>query len=317
MTVRSTLAAALALAMMLSACSDTGPEPAAVTPESTSTTRPGSTASPTGCVGALTGPDTHLYRTDVADDEPDLVSLDVYRKPGATGCPAIVWVHGGGWTVGDKAGKAIDTKVAFAGELGAVLVAVNYRLVTPDGDIQWPVMGQDVAAGVAWVADHAAELGIDPAHIALLGHSSGAHLVSIVATNPTLLDDAGTSREQVRCVVALDSAAYEITPAEASRRPLFAGAFGNDPSTLADASPTAQARAHPTGLPDFLIVTRGSPTRIAESNTFGATVESGGADGQVIDAGGYTHEQVNTQLGISSEDVITPPTRAFLRSCFE
>lgn len=304
----------------------TGP---ASTPETTSTSVGpiASTSAPvassstdvraTDCVGPLTGPDTQRYRDDVGDVAAELFSLDVYRRPGATGCPVIVWVHGGGWRSGDKAGKAIDTKVDFAGQMGAALISVNYRLVTTDGDVRWPVMGEDVAAAVAWVIEHAGELGIDPDRVALMGHSAGAHLVSIVGTDPELLASAGASREDVRCLVSLDSAAYDITPTDARTTPLLAAAFGDDPATLAGASPMVQAREHPTGIPDVLVVTRGSPARVAESDEFAAAVRAGGGQGLVVDAGSYTHEQVNTQLGVPSERVVTPPTRDFLRSCFE
>lgn len=315
----------LALVLALAACAGgTGDErPAAPTGAAAGTATTGTTASgeapagsPTGCAGRLAGPDTRRYRDDVGDDDPDLVSLDVYRRPGATGCPALVWVHGGGWRRGDKAGRTTDTKAAFAGDLGAALVSVNYRLVTPGGDVRWPVTGEDVAAAVAWVLDHAGELGIDPTRVVLLGHSAGAHLVSIVATHPRLLADAGASREDVRCVVALDSAAFEITAEQVARSELFADAFGDDPATLADASPTVQAREHPGGIADFLVVTRGSPARLAESEAFAAAVTAAGASARVLDAGDYTHEQVNTELGVPGEQVVTPPTRAFLEGCF-
>lgn len=292
----------------------TSDDPAAST--SAPVTPPAADGPSTDCVGPLTGPDTQRYRDEVGDVDADLVSVDVYRRPGASGCPVIVWVHGGGWRTGDKAGKAIDTKAAFAGELGAALVSVNYRLVTPDGGNRWPVMGEDVAAAVAWVVEHAESLGIDPQRVALMGHSAGAHLASIVATDPELLAAAGASRDDVRCVVSLDSAAYDITLADARTTPLFAAAFGDDPVTLAGASPTVQAREHPAGLPDVLVVTRGTPARVAEADEFAATIRASGATAQLVHAGGYTHEQVNTELGVAGEDVVTPPTRDFLQACF-
>lgn len=294
--------------------------PATTTPPTTSPTTPTTPTSqgaPVDCIGPLDGPDTQRYRSDVADSTPDLVSLDVYRRPGATGCPVIIWVHGGGWRDGDKVGRAIETKRAFAGELGAVLVSVNYRLVTPVGDVRWPLMGDDVAAAVAWVFDHATELGVDPQRVALMGHSAGAHLVSIVATNPPLLEGFGASRADLRCVVSLDTAAFLIADDDRSASPLFLAAFGDDPTTLADASPTVQAQEHPEGIPDFLVVTRGSPARVAESEDFAAAVSAGGAQAQVVDADGYTHNEVNTELGVPGELVVTPPTRDFLQACFD
>ena len=298
-------------------------EPGSVTSTSSTSTSSTSTpstkaeAAPGECVGELEGPETHRYRepADTPGVDADLVSLDVYRRTGASGCPVLVWVHGGGWTVGDKQGKAIDTKVAFAGELGAVLVSVNYRLVRPGSDLRWPTMGEDAAAAVAWVADHAGELGVDPERIALMGHSAGAHLVATIGTNPDLLGGVAMSRDDLRCVVALDSAAYDITEAEVQAKELFEPAFGTDPAGLADASPMVQAFEHPSGMPDFLVVTRGARQRIAESREFASVLTEGGGSAQVVDARGYTHEEVNTAVGEDTDDVVTPPVRDFLTGC--
>ena len=105
----------MALVIFVSACSDRDTAEATATTETTTTleepadtTQPPSAVAPDDCVGELDGPETHRYRDDVGDEIPELVSLDVYRRPEASGCPVLVWVHGGGWTVGDKAGKAID-----------------------------------------------------------------------------------------------------------------------------------------------------------------------------------------------------------------
>lgn len=47
-------------------------------------------------------------------------------------------------------------------------MSVNHRFVDPDSDLRWPTMGEDVAAAVAWVVDHAAELGVDPERLVLM-----------------------------------------------------------------------------------------------------------------------------------------------------
>jgi acetyl esterase/lipase len=268
-----------------------------------------------GCVGPLDDPVTYRYRQDVGGDEPDLVSLDVHRRRGAGGCPVLVWVHGGGWRRGDKAGRGVVEKAALAGELGAVLVSVNHRLTDPDAGRRWPVMGEDVAAAVAWVLDHAGDLGVDPQRVALAGHSAGAHLASIVATDPQLLAAAGADRADVDCLVAVDSAAFEITHDQTRRLGLYAAAFGDDPAVLAAASPTLQARAHPEGLPDVFVVVRGTPERIAESRRFAAAVRAGGSRAHVLRATGSSHAEVNTRLGAPGEGVVTPPIRRFLRDC--
>lgn len=271
----------------------------------------------TDCVGQLGPPEEHRYRADLADVAPRLQSLDVYRRDGATGCPVLVWVHGGGWRRGDKQGNGVEEKAALAGELGAVLVSVNYRLSDPGNSVRWPDHGVDVAAAVAWTLAHADELGIDPDRVALMGHSAGAHLVSIVGTSPDLLADAGADRGDLDCVVSLDSAGYAITPDQvADGSGIYATAFGGDPATLADASPLTQVVEHPDGVPDFLLVTRGAAVRVAEVEAFADAVAATGAAVQVVDAAGYSHSEVNTRLGADGEHLVTDPARGFLSSCF-
>ncbi|MBK6669766.1 MAG: alpha/beta hydrolase [Actinobacteria bacterium] len=138
------------------------------------------------CVGSAGSPRTVRY-DERSGVDPNQLSLDVYRPKGVADtavCPVIVFVHGGAWRAGDKAKASIDTKAAWAGRRGAVLVSVNYRLAPPGGSAAWPDFGNDVAGAVAYVVDHADELGIDPGRVSLIGHSAGAHLVSIVATHP-------------------------------------------------------------------------------------------------------------------------------------
>lgn len=271
----------------------------------------------TDCVGQLGPPEEHRYRADLADVAPRLQSLDVYRRDGATGCPVLVWVHGGGWRRGDKQGNGVEEKAALAGELGAVLVSVNYRLSDPANTVRWPDHGVDVAAAVAWTLAHADELGVDPDRVALMGHSAGAHLVSIVGTSPDLLADAGADRGDLDCVVSLDSAGYAMTPDQvADSSGIYATAFGDDPATLADASPLTQVAEHPDGVPDFLLVTRGAAVRVAEVAAFAGAVRTAGASAQVVDATPYSHAEVNARLGADGEHLVTDPAREFLAACF-
>lgn len=313
--------AVLALALLAGGCTRPGrgstTQPSTTTTAATTPDGSSTTTGPTdvSCVGMLAGPTTEAYRT-VPGVRANLLSLDVYRRSGATGCPAIVWVHGGGWRQGDKQGNAISTKASYAGGLGAVLVSVNYRLAAPDNDVRWPTFGEDVAAAVDWVITNAAELGIDPTRVVLMGHSAGAHLASIVGTNPSLLGAFGKERSAVRCVVSVDSAAYDLRNLVDDEDEVFFGAFGNDPATIFDASPTLQAAAHPGVMPSFLAVTRGSPRRVAVVQTFADTVTAGGSTAHVFNANPYSHEQVNTQLGRPGEQLVTPPVTAFLSTCF-
>jgi acetyl esterase len=113
-------------------------------------------------------------RTVPADPDPD-VAVRIYRPHQAQG--AIVWLHGGGWVMGD-----LDTEhpwaARLAGACGAVVISVAYRLAP---EHPFPAALDDAYAVLAWTAEHAAELGIDPARIAVGGHSAGAGLAAAVA----------------------------------------------------------------------------------------------------------------------------------------
>jgi acetyl esterase/lipase len=111
-------------------------------------------------------------RTVPADPE---VPVRIYRPHGAQG--AIVWLHGGGWVMGD-----LDTEHPWAARLadgsGAVVISVGYRLAP---EHPFPAALDDAYAALTWTAEHAAELGVDPERIAVGGHSSGAGIAAGVA----------------------------------------------------------------------------------------------------------------------------------------
>jgi acetyl esterase len=125
---------------------------------------------------ALPAPDTTGMevedRTVPADPA---VAVRIYRPQLARG--AIVWLHGGGFVMGD-----LDTEHPWAARLadgtGAVVVSVGYRRAPED---RFPAALDDAYAALAWTAEHAAELGIDPGRIAVGGHSAGAGLAAAVA----------------------------------------------------------------------------------------------------------------------------------------
>ncbi|MEX7468623.1 alpha/beta hydrolase [Mycobacterium adipatum] len=98
--------------------------------------------------------------------------------------PVLLFFHGGGWVVGDL--DSYDgTARAHAAGVGAVVVSVDYRLAP---EHPYPAAVEDVWAVTRWVAAHAAELGADPARIAVAGDSAGGNLAAVVAL---LARDAG------------------------------------------------------------------------------------------------------------------------------
>ncbi|GAA4686444.1 alpha/beta hydrolase [Streptomyces youssoufiensis] len=126
--------------------------------------------------GSVPGPD--VSGMDVEDRtvpaDPD-VPVRIYRPHGARG--AIVWLHGGGWVMGD-----VDTEHPWAARLasasGATVVSVGYRLAPED---PFPAALDDGYAVLTWASEHAAELGADADRIAVGGHSAGGGLAAGIA----------------------------------------------------------------------------------------------------------------------------------------
>ncbi|MGV0872824.1 alpha/beta hydrolase [Mycolicibacterium sp. XJ879] len=106
--------------------------------------------------------------------EPE-VPIRIYRPPGAEA--AIVWLHGGGFVMGDLSTEHPWATRVAAGS-GVTVVSVGYRLAPEN---PFPAAIDDAYAVLEWTAKHAAELGVDPDRIAVGGHSAGAALATAVA----------------------------------------------------------------------------------------------------------------------------------------
>jgi acetyl esterase/lipase len=112
------------------------------------------------------------------DDWPKPLLADLYVPDGpapATGWPAVVLIHGGGWSGGDRAQvEGIARRVA---KRGYVTMNVTYRLAP---ESIFPAAVIDVQQAVHWLRGHAAERGVDPTRIGAWGYSAGAHLAAML-----------------------------------------------------------------------------------------------------------------------------------------
>ena len=277
---------------------------------------------PRSCVTPHDQAETYRYRQlsddelAVADVDENHVSLDVYSSPDAEGCPIVIWVHGGAWQAGDKLTLSTrETKARHFIETGHVFVSINYRLVSESNSIRWPVFGDDVAAATSWVIANAETFGGDSGRVSLIGHSSGAHLVSTVGTNPGFLEAHGHSPQDIACVISLDSVTHDLTDPPLWEADIIDLAFPTEAARV-DGSPTLQAIEHAnSSSPDFLIVTRGHRERVDSSNQLRDALAEAGANAEVVSAEPYSHRDVNIRLGIDGEEVLTPLVDEFLATC--
>lgn len=276
------------------------PPPAASPSPAASATSP---PTPTGGMVVRRG----LRYLEPPDADPDLTSVDVYAPRGARDAPVMVYVHGGGWSAGDK--RNVGRKAEAFVDRGWVFVSANYRL-TPD--VAFPRHAEDLARAVAFVREEIGRVGGDPEQLFLMGHSAGAHLVALLGTDPRYLAAEGIGLADLRAVVPVDTQAYDI-PRLAALSPgglsaVYRATFGEDPAFWSFASPITYVEAD-RGIPPFCVAYSGgatageSPRRRALSEAFVDALDASGVETRLVPAPEKTHGQINQELGMEGDPV--------------
>ncbi len=272
-------------------------------------------------------PTTVAYRV-VANVNKNLTSLDVFPPANACKSPVVMWVHGGGYVRGDKANRMND-KIALFNRHGWILVSVNYRLSAAlrriglgrvDGtEAKYPNHYDDVAASIAWVKNNIDRYGGDPTRIAILGHSAGADIVSNVVVNPKYLATYQVALHDVACAGVLDTEGLDKVAASAKdpdgEKNQWSAALGNDPSYLTDTSATLGVKAG-IGIPKMIVVVRGTAQRQSIERAFISSLTAAKIPTATIVATPLRHVEVNTNIGLATDTVITKPLTSFLTGCF-
>jgi acetyl esterase/lipase len=141
---------------------------------------------------------------------PQRQNLDVYEPPGATNSPVVFLVFGGMYRNGEKSRQAYLART-LARE-GLEVVAINHRVT--DGSLQsvvFPAQEVDVARAFKWTHNHIADYGGNPDKIVLMGHSSGAMLVSLLVTDRSYLVAQGVSPDAIKGVIGVSAGTYDMT----------------------------------------------------------------------------------------------------------
>lgn len=183
---------------------------------------------PINMVNALTPSKTYHAVTDVAYGDSERQRLDVYVPTRAEadvgGMPVVVFFYGGSWQNGDRA------EYRFVGE---ALASQGFLAILPDyrtyPEVTFPAFMDDAARAVRWAADHARDFGGDPGRLFLMGHSAGAQIATLLATDERYLLGAGLTTCAVSGVVGL-AGPYDFLPLQsAALRQVF-------PAPVRDAS---------------------------------------------------------------------------------
>src|ERR1700677_2187757 len=166
----------------------------------------------------------YSVKEDLAYGRNPRQKLDVYTPDHLTGkAPVILFLYGGSWQTGNKEqylafGESFATK-------GIVVAIADYRVYP---EVRYPDFLKDGAAALAYVHPPIAEYGGDPARIFIAGHSAGAYIAVMLASNPHYLDDAGAKLSWVHGVIGI-AGPYDFLPlTDPTLVTIFGGAHQTD-----------------------------------------------------------------------------------------
>ncbi len=247
-----------------------------------------------GRMGAATS-DTPPARSLGYGADP-LQAVDLYADHGSG--PVLMFVHGGGWSRGDR--RMVNALPDYATRHGLTLASTAYRLAPA---VTARDAGLDIAAAVAEV-----RRALPGRPIFLLGHSAGAHLAALVGVDPAYLGAVGMKPSDLGGVILLDGAGYDATgprgPGVVGRAldAMYDQAFGppGDPERAA-LSPTLRVTAG-GAYPPFLIFHVASRQDSAiQSQALAKALTDAGGRAEVISAPDETHMTINRGFGLAGD----------------
>lgn len=239
-------------------------------------------------------------------------TLDLYMPANAE-FTTIVYTYGGGWHSGN--GKSSAPIAVELSRLGYGCALVSHRLFPPD---TFPAPAEDLAAAFAWVKSNIGSRGGDAHKVLLAGHSSGAQLSLLIATDPRYLLAWHLKPADIEAVIGLSS------PVDLMRHPdsrgygdvLLSGhgadPFRRDEALMEDASPIRHVSQK---MPPTLLVVGENDFPMLESDarTFRKNAEAMGARVHVVVAPGRDH--LGTARGmLDRRDFVLATVLAFINT---
>ncbi|CAA0104686.1 Lipase 2 [Zhongshania aliphaticivorans] len=242
---------------------------------------------------------------DIPYGEAKAQKLDVYLPTKAHDSPIMFMVHGGAWRIGDKANSnTVDAKVARWVKRGWTFVSINYRMLPDTPPYQ---QAEDVAKALAHVKTHSAEWGADNKNIVVIGHSAGAHLLSLLLTDPNL--STPNSLNGVRGGILLDSAALDVHKIMTNKHPRFYNrVFGDDPNYWRKNS--AIEHLHQGVKPLLLVCSTQRDDSCPQAETFVQKADQLKVQTTLLKVD-LSHRQINASLG--TQTTYTENVEHFIR----
>lgn len=239
--------------------------------------------------------------------------IDIYAPDRAADpAPLVLFIHGGGWSFGNHK-STVQSKPAHYNSAGYFFASTGYRLL-PDAPVE--TQAADVGAAIRALRNEAAAIGFDPDRIVLMGHSAGAHLAALVASDPAY---AGEGFGAIAGVVLLDGAGYDVRAQMArgdNELPrIYTRAFGTDPARQAALSPITHVGGNdaPHWLALYVAERQGSK---AQSEALAAVLVGAGASAEAQAITGTDHGRMNRELGTAEGAAQTQAVDAFLARIF-
>jgi acetyl esterase/lipase len=205
----------------------------------------------------------------------DQHKLDLYL-PENKDFTTIVFTYGGGWHTGSR--KSVTRVGEKLQSLGFGCALLSHRLGPKD---MFPAQVEDIAAAFAWVKNNIKSKGGDPTRVVLMGHSSGAHLSLLLATDPKYLAKYKLSPADIAAVVGLSTPVDLETHGDKRSfgDALMAGrgadVFSRDAAVMKEASPIQHVSKD---LPLTLLIVgeKDFPMLERDSRTFAEKAEKAG-----------------------------------------
>ncbi len=243
---------------------------------------------------------------DVSYGNDERQRFDVYSPKGGKDLPVIFMVHGGGWSVGDKAAQSvIENKVTRWVPKGFIFISTNYRMLPKAPPLE---QATDIARAVAAAQGKAADWGGDKNKFILMGHSAGAHLVALLASAPPISAKFGAL--PWLGTVSLDSAALDVVQIMGRQHaPLYDRAFGQNAASWKSASPFHLLQN--AGAPFLAVCSTQRDDSCAPAARFVAKANSLGMKASVLEKN-MSHKEINQRLGEERE--YTEAVEAFMRA---
>ena len=238
--------------------------------------------------------------------------VDVYEPADAVEeLPLVLYIHGGGWSFGDR--KNVQAKPAHFLSKDFYFASAGYR-VLPDAPVE--EQAADIGAALQALRGQAFSIGFDPDRIVLMGHSAGAHLAALVASDPKY---AGEASGAIKGVILLDGAGYDVPARVAEAGPqafqLFTNVFGSDPARQAELSPITHIGGE--DAPHWLALyglERAESKRQSQA-LMNALVEAGVQAG-ALPITDTDHARINREIGTEPGAMQTEAIDAFLTLVF-